>query len=180
MTISLSLCHLKSEEVHHTPFFKYIFHRCTNLGYNRELGKPKFLKELHKVWNAPELHGLFRSGNTLLIDDSPYKAVRNPPFTAYHPLEWSILHQGLDDAALSETGEIVEVLKGIMVSPNVPDFMKTVTSPPVMTAVPCDAGESTSRTDDEGEGEGEDEGEGEGEEEHFEDRVLSKLRDMNI
>lgn len=58
---------------------------CTDTGYrtieNKE--KPLFLKELRKLWEKcdPDLpweKGEFNETNTLLLDDSPYKAILNP------------------------------------------------------------------------------------------------------
>lgn len=45
--------------------------------------KPLVLKELRKVWKKlePDLpfeKGEYNESNTLLLDDSPYKALRNP------------------------------------------------------------------------------------------------------
>ena len=68
--------------------FLFVMHQgdCTNTGL-RNPGKkasPLFLKELAKVWcRFPQ--GLFNETNTLLIDDTPYKALWNPPYTAIFP-----------------------------------------------------------------------------------------------
>jgi hypothetical protein len=65
--------------------------------------KPLVLKELKKLWNKeePDLpwqQGDFSPSNTLLVDDPPYKALRNPvlpspffllsvtPGTKFYPL----------------------------------------------------------------------------------------------
>ncbi|KAL5987877.1 hypothetical protein ACLOJK_035633 [Asimina triloba] len=59
--------------------------KCTVTGFhtveNRQ--KPLFLKELRKLWDKeePDLpweKGDYGPANTLLLDDSPYKALRNP------------------------------------------------------------------------------------------------------
>ena len=56
---------------------------CTNTGL-KVVGnnhKPLFLKEIKKLWEDPELRkviGDLNETNTLLIDDSPYKAQKNP------------------------------------------------------------------------------------------------------
>ena len=54
---------------------------CTEVG-TFEDGKPIFLKELNFVW---ERHLNYDSGNTLLIDDDPYKVETNPMHTSIHP-----------------------------------------------------------------------------------------------
>jgi hypothetical protein len=61
---------------------------CTRAGWMKDLNKPRFLKELRKIWNSPDMCGIYNSDNTLLIDDSPYKAIRNPPDTALHLVKW--------------------------------------------------------------------------------------------
>ena len=58
---------------------------CTNTGIRHPANKhkPVFLKELSKVWDNPK--GLlkwepkfFGPQNTVLLDDSPYKGLKNP------------------------------------------------------------------------------------------------------
>ena len=58
---------------------------CTRTGVNtiENKRKPLVLKELRKVWEKVEPGLPFEKGeydetNTLLLDDSPYKALRNP------------------------------------------------------------------------------------------------------
>ena len=66
--------------------------KCTNVGvFTEPRVKPVFLKELDKLWSHnPEMEK-FRGGNTVLIDDSPYKAVNNPMYSALHPAEFKIV-----------------------------------------------------------------------------------------
>lgn len=61
--------------------------KCTFTGYKtlENKHKPLMLKELRKLWNVeePDLpweEGDYSPSNTLLVDDSPYKALRNPVF----------------------------------------------------------------------------------------------------
>lgn len=58
---------------------------CTSSGFKtiENRNKPLFLKELKKIWdkeepNLPWEKGEYTASNTLLLDDSPYKALRNP------------------------------------------------------------------------------------------------------
>lgn len=44
--------------------------------------KPKFLKDLCRVW---KIFPWYDETNTLLVDDSPYKVTCNPPHTSIHP-----------------------------------------------------------------------------------------------
>jgi hypothetical protein len=64
-----------------------------------ESGKPIFLKELKYVW---EMFPWYDETNTLLIDDSPHKVVRNPPNTSLHPepLTFETLNKPVDLRAL--------------------------------------------------------------------------------
>lgn len=62
--------------------------KCTMTGCNtlENVHKPIVLKELRKLWNKEEpglpcKEGEFSPSNTLLVDDSPYKALRNPVFS---------------------------------------------------------------------------------------------------
>jgi len=81
-------------------------------------GKPDFLKELAEVWRR----GISTPLTTLLIDDSPSKAVRNPPHTALHPPAFT-LEQAGSDVALSETGFLRSLLARAALAPNIPDFV---------------------------------------------------------
>ena len=61
--------------------------KCTFTGHKtlENMHKPLVLKELRKLWNKedPDLpweDGDYSASNTLLVDDSPYKALRNPVF----------------------------------------------------------------------------------------------------
>lgn len=58
---------------------------CTSTGFNtiENREKPLLLKELRKLWeklepNLPWEKGDYNEANTLLLDDSPYKALVNP------------------------------------------------------------------------------------------------------
>ncbi|KAJ0604486.1 putative protein-serine/threonine phosphatase [Helianthus annuus] len=60
------------------------FH-CTKTGFNtiENSGKPLVLKELKKLWDKqdrylPWYKGEYNESNTVFLDDSPYKALRNP------------------------------------------------------------------------------------------------------
>lgn len=61
--------------------------KCTGTGFYtlENKTKPLVLKELKKLWDdLPwRQQGEFSPSNTLLLDDSPYKALRNPVRTAF-------------------------------------------------------------------------------------------------
>ena len=90
---------------------------CTDSGcvdpQNRH--KRLMLKRLDHLWASDRVlsaAGSFGPSDTLLIDDSPYKAAENPEHTAVHPTEWSALDA--DDSpntlALTPDGEVCRLL----------------------------------------------------------------------
>ena len=89
---------------------------CTDTGLTHPDNPQKrlLLKRLSCVWGAQSVSafGTFGAGDTLLIDDSPYKAIDNPEHTAIHPIEWSALDA--DEApistALAPGGEVRRLL----------------------------------------------------------------------
>lgn len=71
--------------MHNTLFWLQDQSHCTETGFNTidNSDKPLVLKELKKLWekedpNLPWDKGVYDKSNTLLLDDSPYKALRNP------------------------------------------------------------------------------------------------------
>uniref|UniRef100_A0A1D1ZET1 Mitochondrial import inner membrane translocase subunit TIM50 n=1 Tax=Anthurium amnicola TaxID=1678845 RepID=A0A1D1ZET1_9ARAE len=93
---------------------------CTDSGFKtlEKNDKPLFLKELEKLWgkdakyHLPQRYrGRYSSSNTLLIDDSPYKALLNPPHTAIFPQPYKVEHT--DDASLGPGGELRVFLEGL-------------------------------------------------------------------
>uniref|UniRef100_A0A804P7X9 FCP1 homology domain-containing protein n=1 Tax=Zea mays TaxID=4577 RepID=A0A804P7X9_MAIZE len=82
--------------------------KCTFTGHKtlENKHKPLVLKELRKLWNVEEQDlpwevGDYSPSNTLLVDDSPYKALRNPPHTAIFPHSYSYLNWNDDSLAYS-------------------------------------------------------------------------------
>lgn len=87
----------------------------TGLAHPDNPHKRLLLKRLPRLWADPRVAqflGGYGPADTLLIDDSPYKAAANPEHTAVHPPEWSALDP--DDApnstALAPGGEIRRLL----------------------------------------------------------------------
>ena len=61
--------------------------RCTHVGAMdraKPNSKPILLKDLNKLWAIPS-YARFGPRNTLLLDDSPYKAAMNPPELRHSP-----------------------------------------------------------------------------------------------
>lgn len=73
---------------------------CTETGFNtiENSDKPLVLKELKKLWekqdpNLPWEKGVYDESNTFLLDDSPYKALRNPVSSSFSFNFFSFYHQ---------------------------------------------------------------------------------------
>jgi hypothetical protein len=90
--------------------------------------KPKFLKETKLIGsNVVYSHGIYsEKENILLLDDSPYKAARNPANTSFHPTEWT--PETVNDSELSEGGGIYTVISGLRAAPRVSDYIKGLPS----------------------------------------------------
>ncbi|KAJ7976043.1 NLI interacting factor-like phosphatase [Quillaja saponaria] len=95
--------------------------QCTDSGFKtlEKKDKPIFLKELNKIW---KIRKQYSSSNTLLIDDEPYKALLNPPFTAIFTSEYSV--DQVNDAALGPNGEIRLYLDGLADADDVTSYVK--------------------------------------------------------
>ncbi|RWR73131.1 hypothetical protein CKAN_00138400 [Cinnamomum micranthum f. kanehirae] len=89
--------------------------------------KPIFLKELKKLWDKechslPWPKGRYSSSNTLLIDDSPYKALFNPPNTAIFPPKFTV--DQIEDNSLGPKGDLRAFLKGLAATVDVQTYVK--------------------------------------------------------
>ncbi|KAF0903525.1 hypothetical protein E2562_027955 [Oryza meyeriana var. granulata] len=87
---------LMKKDMKQSLLFCWDMSKCTGTGFKtlENKNKPLVLKELKKLWNKedPDLpweQGEFSPSNTLLVDDSPYKALGNPPHTAIFPHPYS-------------------------------------------------------------------------------------------
>ncbi|KAJ1428089.1 HAD superfamily [Sesbania bispinosa] len=91
---------------------------------NRE--KPLVLKELWKLWekvepSLPWEKGEFNESNTLLLDDSPYKALMNPMHTAIFP--YSYQYTDTKDSSLGPGGDLRAYLEGLAKAENVQEYV---------------------------------------------------------
>ncbi|KAA0058001.1 MATH and LRR domain-containing protein PFE0570w-like protein [Cucumis melo var. makuwa] len=89
--------------------------------------KPLVLKELKKIWEnlepyLPWKKGEFNESNTLLLDDSPYKALRNPPNTAVFPTSYR--YKDSDDTSLGPGGDLRTYLEGVYAAENVQKYVE--------------------------------------------------------
>ncbi|GFS40335.1 haloacid dehalogenase-like hydrolase (HAD) superfamily protein [Actinidia rufa] len=92
---------------------------------NRE--KPLLLKELNKIWEKhdPDLPweaGDYNKSNTLLLDDSPYKALRNPPNTAIFPHSYQ--YKDVNDNSLGPGGDLRVYLEGLALADDVQKYVE--------------------------------------------------------
>ncbi|KAM0843718.1 hypothetical protein ACQ4PT_057523 [Festuca glaucescens] len=99
----------------------------TNCATLENNSKPLVLKELKKLWNKedPDLpweQGEFSPSNTLLVDDSPYKALRNPPHTAIFPQPYSYHME--EDESLGPGGDLRVYLENIAAADDVQRYVQ--------------------------------------------------------
>ncbi|KAK7411327.1 hypothetical protein VNO78_02760 [Psophocarpus tetragonolobus] len=88
--------------------------------------KPLVLKELRKLWDKddPDLpweKGEFNESNTLLLDDSPYKALMNPMHSAIFPFSYRYYHT--TDSELGPGGDLRVYLEGLATAENVQKYV---------------------------------------------------------
>lgn len=102
---------------------------CTDTGKKtlENKGKPLVLKELEKLWqkhrpDVPWDKGYYNETNTVLLDDSPYKALFNPPYTAIFPSPFSI-KKGSDNS-LGRKGELRKYLMRLAEANDVQKFIR--------------------------------------------------------
>ncbi|KAI8541737.1 hypothetical protein RHMOL_Rhmol08G0085400 [Rhododendron molle] len=91
---------------------------CTGTGFKTLENKHKELvfKELRKLWekhdpNLPWGKGYYNASNTLLLDDSPYKAILNPKHTAIFPYSYDF--KDSCDNSLGPEGDIQVYLRDL-------------------------------------------------------------------
>lgn len=89
--------------------------------------KPLLLKKLNKLWEKSETdlpwkRGDYSDSDTLLLDDSPYKALLNPPNTAIFPQTYQYSNE--KDSSLGPDGDLRIYLEGLSMAPNVQEYVK--------------------------------------------------------
>ncbi|KAL1558952.1 hypothetical protein AAHA92_09353 [Salvia divinorum] len=102
---------------------------CTKTGFqtleNRH--KPLVCKTLRKIWEMndpciPWKKGDFNETNTVLLDDSPYKALLNPLHTTISPNPYQ--YSDNNDNSLGPGGDLRVYLEGLAASENVPEYVE--------------------------------------------------------
>ncbi|KAK4427692.1 hypothetical protein Salat_1538200 [Sesamum alatum] len=102
---------------------------CTDTGFTtvEKRHKPLLLKKLKKLWDKcdPDLpweRGLYNESNTLLLDDTPYKALSNPQYTAVFPYTYRFTD--VRDNSLGPGGDLRVYLEGLAMAENVQEYVK--------------------------------------------------------
>ncbi|KAG0464733.1 hypothetical protein HPP92_018897 [Vanilla planifolia] len=113
----------------HKVLFCWDQSKCTYTGAKtiENHHKPLVLKELKKLWDKedselPWEKGEYSPSNTLLLDDSPYKAICNPPYTAIFPHPYHYQDEG--DASLGPGGDIRVYLEQLVAADDVQRYVK--------------------------------------------------------
>ncbi|XP_042499171.1 uncharacterized protein LOC122077322 [Macadamia integrifolia] len=117
------------EDMKHKLLFCWDQSHCTETGFytieNKQ--KPLVLKELKKLWdkhdsNLPWEKGDYNESNTLLVDDSPYKALCNPPHTAIFPCPFTYLDR--KDNSLGPGGDLRVYLEGLAMAEDIKKYVE--------------------------------------------------------
>ncbi|KAK4257262.1 hypothetical protein QN277_006875 [Acacia crassicarpa] len=98
----------------------------TNFSTVENRDKPLVLKELRKLWEKlepglPWEKGELNESNTLLLDDSPHKALVNPANTAIFP--YSYRYRDTRDSSLGPGGDLRTYLEGLAMAEDVRDYV---------------------------------------------------------
>ncbi|KAJ6293929.1 hypothetical protein OIU76_022075 [Salix suchowensis] len=112
----------------HKLLFCWDQSHCTDTGFTtvENTSKPMFLKELKKLWeyleSTPHLNkGEYDESNTLLLDDSPYKALCNPVHTAIFPQSYR--YRDGADSSLGPDGDLRLYLERLAEAQNVQQYI---------------------------------------------------------
>ncbi|CAI9758703.1 unnamed protein product [Fraxinus pennsylvanica] len=89
--------------------------------------KPLVMKELKKIWEKydprlPWEKGYYNESNTLLLDDSPYKALLNPLHTAIFPYSYN--YKDKSDNSLGPGGNLRVYLEDMLKCDNVKKYVE--------------------------------------------------------
>ncbi|KAK3012275.1 hypothetical protein RJ639_012945, partial [Escallonia herrerae] len=102
---------------------------CTETGFKTLENRHKTLvfKELNKIWERSDLNlpwekGTYNESNTLLLDDSPYKALLNPMHTAIFPHSFNFKDRG--DRSLGPEGDLRVYMEELARAENIQKYVK--------------------------------------------------------
>ncbi|KAL8248767.1 hypothetical protein R6Q59_005635 [Mikania micrantha] len=83
-------------------------------------------KNLQKIWEGKSLdaseNGYYDESNTLMLDDSPYKALLNPKHTGIFPLPFH--YKDINDSFLGPDGDLRVYLQGLVTTENVKKYIE--------------------------------------------------------
>uniref|UniRef100_A0A0E0LG67 FCP1 homology domain-containing protein n=1 Tax=Oryza punctata TaxID=4537 RepID=A0A0E0LG67_ORYPU len=120
---------IMKKDMKQSLLFCWDLSKCTGTGFKtlENKNKPLVLKELKKLWNKedPDLpweQEEFSPSNTLLVDDSPYKALGNPPHTAIFPHPYSYLNK--KDDSLGPGGDLRVYLENLATADDVQRYVQ--------------------------------------------------------
>ncbi|KAJ6370109.1 hypothetical protein OIU76_028390 [Salix suchowensis] len=112
----------------HKLLFCWDQSHCTDTGFTtvENTSKPMFLKELKKIWeyleSTPHLNkGEYDESNTLLLDDSPYKALCNPVHTAIFPQSYR--YRDGADSSLGPDDDLQLYLERLAEAENIQEYI---------------------------------------------------------
>ncbi|KAL6545482.1 hypothetical protein OROGR_009356 [Orobanche gracilis] len=102
---------------------------CTNTGFTtvEKRYKPLLLKKLKKLWDKcePDLpweRGVYNESNTLLLDDTPSKALSNPQYNAVFPCTYRF--RNVRDNSLGPGGDLRVYLDRLATAENAQEYVK--------------------------------------------------------
>ncbi|KAL5582132.1 hypothetical protein UlMin_014574 [Ulmus minor] len=118
------------EDMKKKLLFCWDLSHCTQSRFRTRENRHKTLvfKELRKIWekhdpNLPWEKGEFDESNTLLLDDSPYKALLNPAYTAVFPNSYTFMQYECDNS-LADGGDLRIYLEELSAAENVQKFVE--------------------------------------------------------
>ncbi|XP_021832273.1 uncharacterized protein LOC110772171 isoform X1 [Prunus avium] len=116
-------------DMKHKLLFCWDLSHCTATGFRTLENRHKTLvfKELRRIWekhdpSLPWEKGVYNESNTLLLDDSPYKALLNPAHTAVFPHPYTF--QRGSDSSLGPGGDLRVYLEGLAAAENIQEFIE--------------------------------------------------------
>ncbi|KAL1338233.1 hypothetical protein HN51_032916 [Arachis hypogaea] len=116
-------------EMKNKLLFCWDYSHCTGTSFKtfEDSHKELQFKDMKKVWdkqfpNLPWDKGYYNESNTLLLDDSPYKALLNPPYTTLFPHTFT--YKNKSDNSLGAGGDLREYIGDLVNVENVPKYVE--------------------------------------------------------
>ncbi|QCE12681.1 hypothetical protein DEO72_LG10g3929 [Vigna unguiculata] len=127
--INRVLDHLMGRKMRNRFLFCWDLSYCTKTSFKtlENKYKPLVFKDLRKIWEKydsklPWEKGYYNESNTLLLDDSPYKALLNPPCNSVFPQSFDFQNQS--DNSLARGGDLREYLNGLADAENMQKYVE--------------------------------------------------------